>query len=116
MIKKKLRLNTVLALKKDLEERIKQTEENIVRYNTTDTKIDSLIERLDMLSEQLERVKESLHSANRLKHSITGKSNNYYIYRLDSLTKRKRLYGARLTNAIRNSKRAQSSVTEAFGS
>ena len=106
MNKKKLRLSTVLTLKEDLEQSIKHTEESIIRYNSTDKKIDGLLERLDAFERQLEKVKEVIQSANRLKHP-NKKTNNYYIYRLSSLMNRKRFYGTRLVRAIRDTEKAQ---------
>jgi chromosome segregation ATPase len=104
MTKRKLQLQAVLQLKNDLEERIEQTEKSIIGYNTTDIKIDSLLEKLDKYQEQLIIVKEVIQNANKTKHS-TRKTNNYYIYKLSNLQRRKKFYRL-LYSSINNTEKS----------
>lgn len=91
MTKRKLQLRAVLQLRNDLEELIEQTEKSIVGYNSTEIKIDVLLEKLDKYQEQLIIVKEVIQTANKSKHS-DRKTNNYYIYKLSNLQRRKKFY------------------------
>jgi len=104
MTKRKLQLKAVLQLKDDLEERIEQTEKSIIGYNVTDVKIDSLLEKLDKYQEQLIIVKEVIQNANKTKHS-TRKTNNYYIYKLSNLQRRKKFYRL-LYSSINNTEKS----------
>lgn len=88
-MKKKLRLKTVLKIKKHLEDLIEETYDDIIRYNETDIKVDVLFDRLEAAIEQLIAVKEAVQKANQGKHK-TGKTNNYYIYKYSELQARKR--------------------------
>jgi len=111
MTKRKLQLQAVLQLKNDLEERIEQTEKSIIGYNTTDIKIDSLLEKLDKYQEQLIIVKEVIQNANRTKHS-DRKTNNYYIYKLSNLQRRRKFYQALYAMPEQADKTAQLDKTE----
>lgn len=106
MIKRKLQLKTVLALKEDLEELINKTEDSIARYNVTEKKIDALLEKLARYQEQLVIVKEVIQKANMAKNS-DRKTNNYYIYKLSNLQKLKRFYGRLMSEMGSNDQGAQ---------
>lgn len=111
MTKRKLQLKAVLQLKDDLEEKIEQTEKSIIGYNNTDVKIDTLMEKLDKYQEQLIIVKEVIQTANKSKHS-TRKTNNYYIYKLSNLQRRKKFYKALYASIGKTDEAAQLSKEE----
>jgi len=90
-MKKKLRLKTVLKIKEHLETIIETSYDDILNYNDTEIKIDSLLDRVLKASEQLIVVKEAIQKANQGRHK-TGKSNNYYIYKYSNLQSLKRFY------------------------
>jgi len=91
-MKKKIRLVTVLKIKKHLETLIEETHKDILKYNETDNKIDTLISRALDLSDQLIAIKEIVQKANQGRHLRTGRTNNYYIFKYSNLLATKRLY------------------------
>ena len=90
-MKKKIRLVTVLKIKKHLETLIEETYKNFLDYNETDKSIDPLLEKIQKASEQLIIIKEAVQKANQGRHK-TGRTNNYYIYKYSNLQTKKRIY------------------------
>lgn len=90
-MKKKLRLITVLKIKKHLETLIEETYKNFLDYNETDKSIDPLLEKILKASEQLIVIKEAVQKANQGRHK-TGRTNNYYIYKYSNLQTKKRMF------------------------
>ena len=89
-MKKKLLLETVLKLKSDIERSIAASFDDIIKYNFTEKKIDSLWERLEKMEVQLIHFKEVIQEANKSK--FEGKTNNYHIYFLSNLVAKSRFY------------------------
>jgi hypothetical protein len=89
-MKKKLLLETVLKLKSDIERSIASTFDDIIKYNTTEKKIDTLWERLEKMEVQLIHFKEIIQEANKSK--FEGKTNNFNIYFLSNLVAKSRFY------------------------
>ena len=83
-MKKKLRLDTVLKIKDKLEEIIFATQKDIVRYNTSEIKIDKLLNKLKSLEKQFVILKTTVQKANTLEHE-DGKPNFDYIFELSNL-------------------------------
>ena len=90
-MKKKLRLITVLKIKKHLEVLIEETYKNFLKLNETETSIYPLLEKIETASEQLIIIKEAVQKANQGRHK-TGRTNNYYIYKYSNLQTKKRNY------------------------
>lgn len=90
-MKKKIRLQTVLKIKKHLETLIEETYSDIQKYNKTTTKVDGLFTTALKLEEQLIIIKEAVQKANQGRHR-TGRTNNYYIYKYSTLLTKKRCY------------------------
>ena len=90
-MKKKLRLVTVLKIKKHLESLIEETYKKFLKLNETETSIYPLLEKIETASEQLIRIKEAVQKANQGRHK-TGRTNNYYIYKYSNLQTKKRIY------------------------
>lgn len=107
-MKTKLRLDTVLKIKEDLERDIGELQKDITKYNETEKKVDALLGTLHKKMDQLIEIKESIQEANKGKHK-DGKTNNYYIYHLSNLKNRKILY----SQLGSRSKSAQISVEDA---
>jgi hypothetical protein len=87
-MKLKLQLNTVVAIKKDLENRLVEYQDNIIKHNLT-MNVAAFMDTLVKLQDQLVIVKEVIQNANKSKNS-DGKSNNYFIYRKSNLEKFKK--------------------------
>jgi hypothetical protein len=90
-MRKKLRLVTVLKIKKHLESLIEETYKKFLKDNETETSIDPLLEKILKASEQLIIIKEAVQKANQGRHK-TGRTNNYYIYKYSNLQTKKRIY------------------------
>lgn len=90
-MKKKLQLRTVIDLKNSLEEKIALLENDVVKYNNTEINVYELIDKLEYSYEQLIFFKEAIQTANKGK-SENGKTNNYYIYLLSNLKRKRILY------------------------
>jgi hypothetical protein len=104
-MKKKLLLETVLKLKADVERSINATFEDVVKYNFTEKKVESLMTRLDKLEAQLIHFKEVIQEANKSK--FEGKTNNYHIYFLSNLVARQRFYENLIKALNRSPKKAE---------
>lgn len=89
-MKKKLLLETVLKLKSDVERAIASAYDDIIKYNFTEKRVDTLLERVEKLEVQLLHFKEVIQEANKSK--FEGKTNNYHIYFLSNLVAKKRFY------------------------
>ena len=83
-MKKKLQLQTVIHIKDSLSRDIVELQKDIIKYNNSEKKVDTLFETLDKKEAQMIVIKEAIQKANRDKHK-DGKTNNYYIYRLSNL-------------------------------
>jgi hypothetical protein len=105
-MKKKLLLETVLKMKADVERSINATFEDVVKYNFTEKKVESLMTRLDKLEAQLIHFKEVIQEANKSK--FEGKTNNYHIYYLSNLVARQRFYENLIKALNRSPKKAES--------
>jgi len=107
-MKKKLQVRTVLDLKEKLEQRIIETEKDIVKYNNhKEIKVTGLLETLVKMGDQLIIFKEAIQTANKSKQK-DGKTNNYYIYLLYNLKRTRIVY-----NKINcNDKNSQFSIEE----
>lgn len=90
-MKKKLRLYVVLRLKEDLETMISASYHDIQKYNTAGMAVGNLLDNVGRMEEQLIVFKEAIQNANRRRH-VTGRTNNYYIYKYSNLLARKRMY------------------------
>ena len=90
-MKERLRLKTVLEIKLNLENSIKELYSDIQKNNSTKLDTSKLIERLEKEEEQLIIMKEAIQNANRGRH-LTGRTNNYYIYKYSNLQAKKRFY------------------------
>jgi hypothetical protein len=90
-MKKKIRLVTVLKIKKHLETLIEETYKNFLKVNETEVSIYPLLEKIEAASEQLIVIKEAVQKANQGRHK-TGRTNNYYIYKYSNLQTKKRIY------------------------
>ena len=90
-MKKKIRLVTVLKIKKHLETLIDETYKNFLITNETETSIDPLLDKIFKASDQLIIIKEAVQKANQGRHK-TGRTNNYYIYKYSNLQTKKRIY------------------------
>jgi len=90
-MRKKLRLVTVLKIKKHLESLIEETYKTFLKLNETDVSIYPLLEDIEAASEQLIIIKEAVQKANQGRHK-TGRTNNYYIYKYSNLQTKKRIY------------------------
>ena len=91
-MKKKIRLVTVLKIKKHLETLIKETYETFLNTNETEVSVLPLLEKIDKASEQLITIKEAIQKANQGRHKTTGRTNNYYIYKYSNLQAKKLAY------------------------
>jgi hypothetical protein len=87
-MKVKLQLQTVVNLQRDIEDKIVNYEDSIVRHNT-ELNVDSLLTTMLKLQDQLIIVKEVIQTANKGKNS-EGKTNNYFIYKKSNLEKFKK--------------------------
>jgi len=87
-MKKKLQLQTVIHIKNDLSRDIGELQKDIIKYANTEKKVDKLLIKLDKAEDQLIVIKEAIQKANRDKHK-SGKTNNYYIYKLSNLNARR---------------------------
>lgn len=90
-MRKKLRLQTVLKIKKHLETLIEETYKTFLKINETDVSVYPLLEKIDTASEQLIIIKEAVQKANQGRHK-TGRTNNYYIYKHSNLRTKERVY------------------------
>ena len=90
-MKKKIRLVTVLKIKKHLETLIDETYKKFLITNETETSIDPLLELIFKASDQLIIIKEAVQKANQGRHK-TGRTNNYYIYKHSNLRTKKQFY------------------------
>ena len=101
-MKKKLLLEAVLKIKDSVERSISFSYDDIIKYNTTDKKVDNLLSRLERLEVQLLHLKEVIQEAN--KGKLRGITNNYNIYYLSNLTAKKRFYEDLISNLGKNKK------------
>ena len=90
-MRKKIRLQTVLKIKKHLETLIEETYKTFLKINETDVSVYPLLEKIDTASEQLIIIKEAVQKANQGRHK-TGRTNNYYIYKHSNLRTKERIY------------------------
>ena len=108
-MKKKLQLRNLLELKDNLETEIEELEEDITKYNNTEISTNILQDKLEVSYIQLIIFKEAIQTANKSKHK-DGKTNNYYIYLLSNL-KRKRNFYYKI-DKLPSNKKTQITVTE----
>jgi len=109
MFKKKLRLDSVLLLRDKLKELIYETQRDIVKYNNTEIKIDTLLELLKTQQDQFIVLKETVVEANKLKHD-DGHTNNHYIFKLSNLKDDRSLY-SKMNGLESNSQLDQKEIT-----
>lgn len=108
-MKKKLQLRNLLELKDDLETQIEELEEDVIKYNNTEIKTNILQDKLEASYIQLIIFKEAIQTANKSKHK-DSKTNNYYIYLLSNLKRKKNLYYK--IDKLPSNKKTQITVTE----
>lgn len=98
-MKKKLQLNVVRNLRDEVEEKITNFYNFIQSSNEDNVDLEPTLIKLEKLEEQFIVLKEVIQDANRIKHSDTKKTNNYYVYLLSNLNKRViHLHGINISN------------------
>lgn len=89
-MKKKLTLSKVLDIKNAVEKLLQAAYSDIIKYNSSDTSIDSLLSRSEKLGNQLVHLKEVIQTANQAMYGNT--CNNTRIYTLSNLKTKKSFY------------------------
>lgn len=89
-MRKKLTLSQILSIKTCVEKLIQSTTDEIIKCNSSDTSVDSLLLRYKKLGEQLVHLKEVIQTTNQVKYGKT--SNNTRIYTLSNLSTERRMY------------------------
>ncbi len=88
-MKKKLQLSTLIKIQKNLENLLLTKQEYFITYNETEMNVLATLDSIIEAEEELVKVKEAIQEANKQKHD-DGHTNNYYIYCLSNLQKRKK--------------------------